>query len=266
VIDIVLPISAKSRTGDGSDLHRIRALLLSARAFWRGGKRILIVTPDAPEVANEIRRLGLEKGVEILHDDDVFSGLPKTLHPWWRQQLIKLAVSAHVKTDFYLILDADCFFVAPTTESDLVKEGRGRISYGNDFAHSRSSWYRGCRQLGLEIPPETQYVNVTPFVMHSTLAQNALGRVAGDVWSIQTKGWSEYTLYQCSALQDGAMERFHYVDRSFIGNAVWAKRDLQGWDAAKCFDQSDFHLSLVQSNTGAKADWVWARIGQYLMK
>lgn len=268
-MDIVLPVSAKHRSGNRSDLHRLKILLASAEKFWFAGDRILIITPDTHVVQAEIGRIAPERiQVEVLHDDDVFAGFPKDLSSWWKQQVLKLAANKFVRDDFYLVLDADCFFVRPTHAEDLIQQGRGRVHYGEGCAYSRMSWYRGCEKLGL--PTLDKCVNVTPFVMNATLAQNALGFVLGQpagVRSIGKLGWSEYTLYQSVAVRDGLWAAHHYAtDSHFLGNEVWVRSELPSWDASKSFDHPNFHITLVQSNTGVTADWVWERVGQYLVK
>ena len=255
-MDIVLPLSVKYRSGERSDLLRLKVLLSSVKKFWRGGGTLHIVTPDVDAVRAEINRLNVpEVRVEIHSDESVFDRLPSGLNPWWKQQIIKLASHAIVTSDFYLVLDADCFFVRETTENDLVPEGRGRVSYGTGSAYSHAVWYRGCRRLGLTAPE--RFVNTTPFVMHRRLAAEALAFVQETPGSIGKLGWSEYTLYHSLAAQNALWDVYHVEGKPILGNAVWEQKELATWDAKATHEG---FLSLVQSNTHVSAAWVEERL------
>ena len=258
-MDIVLPISVKRRQGERSDLLRLQILCTSMRKFWRGGGVFHVITPDVEDVSIELARLGCK--ANVVHDSAVFEALPRGLHPWWRQQLLKLASHNLVQSEFYLVLDADCFFVKETSESDLVIDGRGRVSYGEGSAFSHKNWYAGCRKLGLALPE--RQVNVTPFVMHKTLAENAFAFVHDRPESIGKLGWSEYTLYHCVSERDGTWSDKHIEAQPFLGNCVWTPKDLKGWDVSRSFG-SDFNLSLVQSNTGVSAIRVWEQVRDFI--
>lgn len=259
-MDVVLPISIKRRKGEKSDLHRLQILCASMRKFWRGGGTFHVITPDVDAVSAELARLDYE--AHVLHDDAVFDRIPEKLHPWWRQQLLKLAVHRIVGSDFYLVLDADCFFVKETFEHDLVIEGRGRVAYGESPAYSHKSWYRGCHKLGLPVPEK--HVNVTPFVMNRSLAKTAFEFIQDRPETIGKLGWSEYTLYHCVSEQDGTWDEKHIETEHFLGNSVWLAEDLGAWDPELSFNKP-FHMSLVQSNTGVSATDVWHRLRNRLM-
>lgn len=230
--------------------------------FWHGGDTLRIVTPDADVVRAEVARLAPERIRVVIHTDDEVSSALKMRH-WCRQQVLKLAAHKIVASDFYLVLDADCFFVRPTTEHDLVQDGRGRVSYGKGRAYSQGRWYTGCRRLGVAVPSNA--VNMTPFVMHRELAADALGFVQDRLGSIVTLGWSEYTLYHSLAVQNGTWDAHHYEGEPLLGNEVWTGgRALTGWDVAKCFAPGNFPLSLVQSSTHVPAEWVWSRVREYI--
>jgi len=265
-MDIVLPISARRRSGAKSDLLRLKTLLTSVDRFWFGGSRVVIITPDREEVWAEIRRFEPEYGfrfrIDVIADEELFPALPAKLHPWWRQQILKLAACNAAQTDNYLILDADCFFTRRTYEEDLTDENlRARVAFGEGCAYSHKSWYRGCRKLGLPTPDKA--VNVTPFVMNSELAVRAFDFIKDQPESISKTGWSEYTLYHSLAVSLGLWDDFHYEDKPLLGNEVWRPEELSTWDASKSF-QGDHHLCLVQSNTGVTADWVWERVRGFL--
>jgi len=60
---------------------------------------------------------------------------------WYLQQLIKLAIAEHIKTDFYLTLDADVICVKPVYFSDLVKDGCAVYTAGNNSKYKNTFWY-----------------------------------------------------------------------------------------------------------------------------
>jgi hypothetical protein len=266
-MDLLLPLAVKFRRGENSDLLRLELLLRSVEAFWTGGDTLRIVTPDVPEVTAEVARLRPKLRVVIHSDDEVFGTLVVKTGHWFRQQILKLAAHRVVESDFYLVLDADCFFVRPTSVDDLVPGGRGRVSYGKgiqDQAHSKGEWYSGCRKLGLQVPRTR--VNMTPFVMHRQLAADAVECVQGRLGSIAKLRWTEYTLYHALAVERGTWDAHHVEGVPLLGNEVWTGNRLRGWDPAKCFVAGDFHLSLVQSATGMSAAWVRSRVLPHIDK
>lgn len=264
-MDIVLPLAARFRRGECSDLLRLQTLLRSAERFWSGGKTLRIITPDVDEVRAELKRLApVGLFVSVHSDDEVFGPRKVSVRHWCRQQILKLAAHRIVTSDFYLVLDADCFFVRRTFDTDLVVNNKGRVSYGTNRAYSQGKWYVGCRKLGLPVPKRR--VNMTPFVMHRELARSALQHVESRLESIATLEWSEYTLYHALAERDGVWDQHHYEGAPLLSNEVWVGgRALRDWNAAECFAPSCLApLSLVQSSTGASAEWVWSRVQPYL--
>lgn len=244
-MDILLTLSVRYRSGDHSDLHRLGVVLLSAEKHWRGRGSFHIITPDDDEVRAEVARLSLDVPVVVHTDEAVLPGVPDALHPWWKQQLLKLAAAkTTVASDFYLVLDADCFFTRETSDSDLVLDGRGRYSYGTGNGYSKKSWYRGCAKLGLPTPE--RFVNTTPFVFNTRLAQDAFAFVQKAPESIGILGWSEYTLYHSLAVRNGLWDAHHVEAKPLIDNAVWTPQELLTWDASAC----EGPLCLVQSSVG----------------
>jgi hypothetical protein len=255
-VDIILPLSVRYRSGPRSDLLRLKILLSSVKKFWLGGGVLHIITPDGGVVRAEVERLALGVPVAVHTDEEVLPGLSATLHPWWRQQLLKLAAARSlVSSDFCLVLDADCFFTREARESDLVVGGRGKVSFGVGDGYSSKAWYRGCSKLGLPVPE--RYVNTTPFVFSTALARSAFEFVSTSPESIGKLGWSEYTLYHCLALRDGTWDAHHVEAAPLLGNAVWSREGLTTWNPSAAHEG---FLSLVQSNTHVEAAWVENRL------
>lgn len=257
-IDVVLPISIRRRGGELSDLHRLKTLFTSAKKFWRGGDSFIVITPEPVEVRAELDRLGVE--ARVLHDDEVVP-LDSKLHPWYRQQVIKLASHRLVETEFYLVLDSDCFFTRETHVEDLVIEGRGVVSYGEGPAYSHRNWYAGCRKLGLKTPDRK--INVTPFLMNSEIAKSAFEYVASNPESIRKHGWSEYTLYHSIGVQERLWDSRHVEAEPIIHGAIWHNVDLKHWSPSTLFGKAP--MSLVQSNTGVSAEYVWNTLRDFLI-
>jgi len=262
-MDLILPLSVHFRRKEQSDLFRLELLVRSVEAFWRGGDTLHIITPDMKEVAAEVARLRPKLRVVLHSDESVFASM--NVRPWLRQQVLKLAANRVVDSDFYLVLDADCFFVRPTTASDLVTEGRGRVCFGRGIPYSSSPWYVGCRELGLKVP-SSNGVNMTPFVMHRQLAADALQYVLERTPVIGPFRWSEYTLYHCVAAHNGTWDSHHFTGAPLLGNEIWTSSRFRKWDPAKCFVPGDFPLSLVQSAAGASGAQVRAAVLPYIDK
>ncbi len=287
-IDIVLPVAAK-------DSLRLRTVGASLRKFWRVPGKLWIFAPDQDcmEVVAAAREHLRDRTfeVEVVADSVLLKRQPswnarKEVGNWWQQQLIKLCAAEVVGTDFYLILDADCFCARPIEYGDLVVDGRGVVAMeAIDMFHP--TWYRASMDvLGLPSEMPKEFVNVTPFLMARTPARALLARLEelhGPNWkgalllkaqqaqrdSRACLTWTEYTLYYLHACATGLWSKWHREQKELLtGNSVWFIDQVAGWDARKSFEQDPtappFYFSLVQSHVSVPIEWVWERVRPFL--
>jgi len=140
-IDAVLPLLAR-------DHGRFALLRQSLNRFWQGGTIHVIVR--AEDMGRTRDLIGEDQRFHIANQESLMGGIigdPPGVG-WWTQQILKLAASQVVRSEFYLTLDADCLLVRNVSREILVRNERGRVGY--DARNLRPSWYQASsRMLGL---------------------------------------------------------------------------------------------------------------------
>ena len=117
---------------DGSygldDLHRTDVLMASVSAFFEPEllSTFLVVSPAQElNAVSEYLSQWHSLPVEVMAEEDLVPELrryPK-LRGWRKQQLVKLAASRVLTSDYCLTFDADVFSTCPTRRSDLLPRG-----------------------------------------------------------------------------------------------------------------------------------------------
>lgn len=164
-LDAVLPITLK-------DYGRFTILQKTLKIFCEELLEVVwVVVPDRdfPEIKSRIK----EKNYEVIPESKLvpeFNLFPKR-SGWFKQQLIKLAITENITTDFYLTLDADVICVKPTLFSDLVKDGRAVYYVYSLDKFEFPEWYEWAeRVLQLQSLGRCRYHNVTPSVLSKQAA------------------------------------------------------------------------------------------------
>ncbi|MBD2028215.1 DUF6492 family protein [Leptolyngbya sp. FACHB-711] len=158
-LDAVLPLTL-------NDYERFEILQQSLNVFCKElFGTIWIVVPDAQfsEISQRVRQ---EKFCVISESTLIPELNFFSVKGWYLQQLIKLAIANHIKTNFYLTLDADVICAKPVQFSDLVKEGRAVYYAIDSDQYENKLWYEWSRNA-LKLKPRSQHncYNVTPAVL-----------------------------------------------------------------------------------------------------
>lgn len=272
-IDCVVPVTRK-------DFPRAEILLASIRKFFHFDYRIVLLTPQ--DCQNDASRLTCDlPGAVVITDEEVIPSFAdlQTSAGWWKQQALKLAVSEKVESDYFWILDADCFAVRQINEDDFLTNGKGLIQI--DSLNPHDNWYRGSASVLGSAIPSRRGIQVTPFLMHSDSAREVCRRLEslyaepwtwlvsrtdlganGTAWA---DTWTEYCLYHCWTEQTGRFARHHHItERPTYGNCVWWAEDLPRWNPARSFRNPEFLFTVVQSTAKMPAEWLRSQIGPYL--
>ena len=105
-----------------------------------------VVVPDREY--KELRRLiaipkfTLVTESELVPELATYRKLPfygRRITGWYIQQLLKLAIAGHIRTDFYLVIDADVLCLRRVTRNDLIRNGRAIVKYTEENIHRE--WY-----------------------------------------------------------------------------------------------------------------------------
>ena len=268
-IEAVLPLHAH-------DHDRFALLRLTVDRFWNGGTIHVIVRPEDMDSTRAI--LGKDQRFHIVNENLLIGSATFRLpvFGWHTQQILKLAASRIVGSDFYLTLDADCLLVRAVSRQALVRNERGLVEY--DRPNHRAAWYQASsRILGIPTTVPERNVSVTPFVLHTETVRALTKRMANlaqergaPSWQqmlLRRLGWTEYTLYHLFAISEGSWDAHHELEEScLIGPSVWFKNETEKWDASKAFEgKRPFYFVVVQSKTNIDPDWVKSRVAPYLL-
>jgi len=280
-IEAVLPLHR-------SDYERFALLRLTLDRFWSGGIIHVIVRPE--DVNSTAAILDNGRRFHLVNENLLIGSAAAALREltrhssvfgfgsagWLIQQILKLAASSMVQSDFYLTLDADCLLVRAVSRQALVRNNRGLVEYGKP--NQRIAWYKASSHI-LGLPPTVpeRNVSVTPFVLHTSTARALTERLAklanvrnSTSWQqmlLRRRGWTEYSLYHLFAITEGSWNIYHDVEHSrLIGPSIWFKDDKTKWDPCKVFEgERPYYFAVVQSNTNIDADWVRSHIAPYLL-
>ncbi len=168
-ISAVLPLRIRGGRDD-RELGRARNLFRSLARFAEPGlfADIHVVLPtDDVETAT-----GMDWAVDLpLRFVDQNDLLPElagygSVGGWTTQQMIKLAATRVVTTDFYLTLDADVLCTSPIGTANLVPGGRALLQTGPRMSHK--PWWTASAHI-LEVDPRLDEpgICVTPALLSS---------------------------------------------------------------------------------------------------
>ncbi len=271
MIEAVLPLVSRDR-------ERFKNLDRTLKRFSHPFAKIWVVTPT--DHLEDIRSLAGPPSYQVVAEEHLVSSLAQpvaaTAPGWWRQQLIKLAAADLVTTPFYLTLDADCLCVRDVSQAELIQHDRGIVELTEGKNHPQ--WYEVSKQVLAVTQRPRKAVMVTPFLFqtalvkklhqHLTLRAKAQANGCGN-WQeflLSCRGWTEYSLYHIfGEIIDQTFWHVHFQSQhSLFGNSLWDLGQHESWDAGQSFGQNRFLWTVVQSNTGLEASWVWQRIQPYV--
>jgi hypothetical protein len=283
-MDAVLPLTLR-------DVPRASLLLESLSERFSGLGKLWVVAPERELSAIE-RGLARAPGalpMELLSESSLVPELSLTplLKGWYRQQLVKLAIFEHVKSELYLTLDADVICTKPVSPALLAPRGLGPCHVTERDLHP--DWYRGSEALlGLDAPQRGVSHNVTPAVLHrrgvTELAKylerrSKIGLFSGGLRGLRQRvlcararrrraqafagwrlllaagtPWTEYALYYTFLEATGRFERFHSRDEACIYDlegSFWRgdRKPFSDWAPNACFTgEGAPWFVVVQSN------------------
>ena len=112
------------------DIGRLILLLKSMDKYMNVSDdiRFLILTPDVNDIKYVISMFR-NLSIKMIHDTNVYAYDRQSTRGWERQQVYKLLISRYIDTNFYLILDCDCFAVRQFSCDDLLRGGRAIMDY-----------------------------------------------------------------------------------------------------------------------------------------
>ena len=209
-------------------------------------EEVLLVVPDteAPYFNHFTTNTPLHK-TRVIPESEIIGNVDE----WWPenwpsswelQMLIKIQVVKHLKTHFFLVLDADILPAKHLKVSDFFnKQGKAR-AYSEPMAVHVDWWNASKSFLNITMnectDPDSLRMHgfgVTPAVLSSHIANSLLDtlhRVGGENWDAYmlewliahpNTTWTEYSLYRTVSCLDYMFETYHFHD------APWAHRKIE---------------------------------------
>ncbi len=220
----ILPLALRRRTPGWDELERTSLLIESLARHWRDRVpfELLVVAPgrDVDTLRSNLPRFA-NIDLSIRAEAEFFSAFSGFyfMHGWHRQQIIKLHVPAILGFGGYLTLDSDVCCVGDFDSSTFVANGRALSQWET---RTRHGWWREtAKAVGIPFDPTVRGLSVTPNILHSTLAAQALEHFRIGLltpmlllskWLMLNVGsvpWTEYSIYTCVAELRGNLFDYH---------------------------------------------------------
>jgi hypothetical protein len=192
---------------------------------------------------------------------------------WYRQQILKLAIAKHVRTDFYVTLDADIACTRSFGVADLLFNGKAytNIETPEDYAELYNTAHAGretalkkerltvaASVLGFDPPKalEDVFYGETPVILHTQTVRDLVAhigarhRTSWQDYLAKRDAWTEYALYYQYLRSRGDFARHHIpVSRDTILNlskSVW--QISSSYKTTRCYDAQ--HFAFNEQTTG----------------
>jgi hypothetical protein len=259
----ILPLALRSGPKP-EELERAALLIESLSQHWLDCKplQLLVVSPERDV---DLVSLGLPNfpnvDVSVHGEREFFPRFSRfyAMPGWYRQQVVKLLVPAALNLGGYLTLDHDVYCVDDFDATTFVEDGRALSRWEPKLQHDW--WREAAKYVGVPHDAAAHGLSVTPNVLHSDLARQALDQVGRGVFGCETAlalrvlrkigrvPWTEYSLYTLVAERAGNLFAYHaHWDRCYCQHSQIFSEHSSIWQA------SDFERSayLAQRNPQAK--------------
>eukprot|EP00741_Cyanophora_paradoxa_P000995 tig00000449_g961.t1 len=278
-VSLVLPMALK-------DAARFAILDKSLKKFFdmAGVCEALVVAVDgeADEVARAVAGSWLAPHARVVRENVLVPELAQWEVPnWIRQQIIKLSMAAHVRTKFYVALDADVIAVKRCGLAELFVDGKAKTNMFPKEALSETvhAWYNGSgKVLGMEVPAsQALRFGVTPAVLSTSVARGVGRHIEerfGLCWRqhLVDRVWdsfTEYGVYFTYAAATGLFHKYHVETQHGVYKefalGVWWPSMIDTWDMKRVFDPKEPGcFTVAQSNTKIPPERFWEKVGPYI--
>jgi hypothetical protein len=252
VRNAILPVALRNPSSRG-DLDRTVLLIESLAHHWLNTQplRLLIVSPQRDlEVLRSRLPAFPNIEVSVRGEREFFPRFSRfyMMPGWYRQQIIKLQVPAMLRLGGYLTLDSDVCCVGDFDATTFVENGRALSGWEPKSHHDW--WHHAAEFVGVPYDPVAHGLSVTPNILHSDLAGQALEFVGLSLGVIDSQtalslrllrrigriAWTEYSLYTSVAERKGNLFDYHvhwdpcyFQDKPVLSeySSVWHARDFE---------------------------------------
>jgi len=259
IMDVVCPVIKQ-------DLARFEILVASLRKFWKVEGRIVAAVPriEMP--------LFQHLNVEVLAQEDVIGVTPyeRGVNGWYLQQMVKLGIADVLRSEAYMVIDADCFVAKELRTADIVRDGYLVRSEPKEDATRRPYFTGSWDALDLVTQETVPWSWRPPFFVWRDTVQWALRRLEerGMHWAevlARSPRWADVCIYQAAAIEKGSP---HICVPYFAHDPIrwpWVdiRADFNQWDVSETF--SGAHMfGVVHSKTGIPAEQVALKLQDWI--
>jgi len=293
-LDAILPLKIDGSYGV-EDLGRADILMASLSAFFEPNtlSTFLVVTPsDEVAAVRDYLSRWPNLPIEVMAEEQL---VPELLHfsglrGWRKQQLVKLASSRVLGSEFCLTFDADVFSTRPTSLDDLLPGGRALMQYESRALHPRW-WASSARLLSLSksVGDPERGMSITPAILSRAILDSLAKKLTSarcswaevlcrlhrplhpSNWTparFMRAKWTEYSLYYLHAAAIGALEEYHVeggtgdTPQVLLGHEA---HPFESWRPAFTFGPNNPALfCLVGSKSGLTPANVWDVVGDFI--
>lgn len=293
-LDAILPLKIDGSYGL-DDLRRTDILMASLSAFFQPEtlNKFLVVTPraEATMVRDYLSRWPALP-IEVMPEEDLVPELERfsSLRGWRKQQLVKLASSRALSSEYVVTFDADVFVTRPTGKSTLLPGGRALMQYERRALHPKW-WASSARLLSLDesVGDPERGMSITPAILSKSILDSLTAKLStyrhswAEVlcrlhrpmhpsnWTparFRRSKWTEYSLYYLHAAAIGALDEFHVeggteqTPQVLLGHEA---HPFASWDPSFTFGPENRALfCLVGSKSGLDPTEVWEVVADYI--
>jgi len=204
----------------------------------------------------------------------------KNTEGWYIQQLLKLGIARYIKTNFYLVLDSDCFLTKPFGYDNLFSDQQ-LLTNSNSWKIHKNWWISSAKILDIPVKmiQNQPVMGVTPQTLITSYVSELLSFLSSKTDHLEwdeylcTRKFTEFSLYWLFLIKSGSTNRYlTNAKPKLLGNGLWRStyrnnfplafqilpntsnkekkiNDFVGAHIQKTFDENDdYYFSLVQSN------------------
>jgi hypothetical protein len=243
----ILPVALRNRP-NSEELERTALLIESLSRHWLDSKplQLLVVSPERDV---DVVSLGLPNfpniDVSVRGEREFFPRFSRfyAMPGWYRQQIVKLLVPAALDWGGYLTLDHDVYCVDDFDATTFIENGRALSRWEPKLQHDW--WRHAAKYVGVPYDATAHGLSVTPNVLHSDLARQALDHVGRGVFDFETAlalrvlrkigrvPWTEYSLYTLVAERAGNLFAYHvHWDRCYCQHSQIFSERSSIWQAS----------------------------------
>ena len=195
---------------------------------------------------------------------------------WIKQQILKLYISNIIKTEYYIVLDADCFLAKSINIKDIIINNKAIVSLIHK--HKNNWLIKSCKYFNLDYNKlPNNILNVTPQILKTTIVKELISQ--HNIILLINNGCNEYWLYFCYLLTKYSFDEIYYLKNNkcncqecnthnfaleppypLYNKGIWVKQNFKNNSIEEIindmFNDNSVLFTLIQSNMNLSKSYV----------